>query len=115
MRLLFAAAVLCLLLFLIVLIVNALHLRPAKTAPHAPFGADVDDETALRRFGEILRAETVWPRTGAIDYATFRAFLPLLQSLYPTVFEALETNTVSEYGVLCAGREQTRKRHRWCS
>lgn len=100
MRLLFAAAVLCLLLFLIVLIVNALHLRPAKTAPHAPFGADVDDETALRRFGEILRAETVWPRTGAIDYATFRAFLPLLQSLYPTVFEALETNTVNEYGVL---------------
>lgn len=83
-----------------VLVVNALRLRPAKRTPHDPFRADVDDEAALRRFGELLRVPTVWRRDGAIDFDAFRAFLPRLRELYPQVTDALETHTVNEYGIL---------------
>lgn len=85
---------------LAVLLWNARKLRPVQTAPHAPAQADVDDEKALRRFGEVLRAPTVWPKQGEIDYAVFRDFLPLLQSLYPQLFAALEVHTVNTYGIL---------------
>ena len=88
------------LVFVIVLLVNAAKLRPQPTAPHEAVSADVDDEKALQRFGEVLRVPTVWRRTGEIDYAAFQSFLPLLQSLYPQLFSVLEAHVVNEYGIL---------------
>ena len=83
-----------------VLLTRALRLRPAKTDGHAPFAPSLDEDGALRRFGETIRLQTVWPRYGEIDYTPFRDFLPLLQKLYPQLFAVLEVNTVNEYGLL---------------
>ncbi|MBR4727601.1 MAG: M20/M25/M40 family metallo-hydrolase [Clostridia bacterium] len=83
-----------------VLLVRALRLRPKKTAPHAAERAPVDAACALDRFGQMLRLATVWPRAGEIDEAPFAAFLPLLQKLYPSLFEVLETQRINQYGLL---------------
>ena len=86
--------------FAVVLLVRALRLRPEKSAAHAPYAPPLDDEGALRRFGETIRQQTVWPRYGEVDTAPFEAFLPLLQKLYPKLFSVLEVHTVNGYGLL---------------
>jgi carboxypeptidase PM20D1 len=83
-----------------VLLLRALRLRPAKSATHAPFAPVFDEEGAVRRFCETIRPATVWPRYGEVDRAPFDAFLPLLQKLYPRMFDVLETQIVNEYGLL---------------
>ena len=85
---------------LCVLLVRACRLRPKKTAPHAAACMPADAAPALDRFGQMLRLATVWPRTGEIDEAPFAAFLPLLQRLYPSLFEVLETHCINQYGLL---------------
>lgn len=84
-----------------VLVVRALRLRPQKTAAHEPYAPALDEEGAVRRFGETIRLATVWPRYGEVDRAPFDAFLPLLQKLYPRMFDTLETQILNEYGILC--------------
>ena len=100
MRYFFCALIAAAVIFIALLLVRALRLRPAKTAGHAPYAPDLDEEGALRRFGETIRLQTVWPRYGEVDTAPFKAFLPLLQRLYPKMFSVLEVNTVNEYGLL---------------
>ena len=100
MRYFFCALIAAAVIFIAFLLVRALRLRPAKTAGHAPYAPDLDEDGALRRFGETIRLQTVWPRYGEVDTAPFKAFLPLLQRLYPKMFSVLEVNTVNDYGLL---------------
>lgn len=96
-----AAALALIVVLIAVLVVRALRLRPQKMAAHEPRVAAFDEEGAVRRFGEMIRLETVWPRYGEVDRAPFDAFLPLLRELYPRMFGVLDVQTVNEYGLLC--------------
>lgn len=87
-------------LLIAVLVIRAVRLRPPKAAAHDPYAPALDEEGAVRRFGETIRLATVWPRYGEIDRAPFDAFLPLLQTLYPRMFRTLDVQIVNEYGLL---------------
>lgn len=86
--------------FLSVLVVRAFRLKRKAPVAHETFSAAFDEAGALDRFCQSLRLKTIWPRTGEIDYSQFDAFLPLLKTLYPAVFDVLEVNVVNKYGLL---------------
>ena len=87
-------------LFLVILLIGGVRLRPKKKAAHTPFRAQFDADGALDRFAKLIRLRTVWPREGEIDYTQFDAFLPTLRELFPRITDALEFHPVNTYGIL---------------
>jgi len=56
------------------------------------------DQLSVGRFQSILRIKTV---SGKEEYrGEFERFLSVLRELYPTVFKAVETETVGDFGIL---------------
>lgn len=93
------AAVLAVLI--VVLLANALRLKPTPVADPLPESAARGDEAAVERFQEILRMPTVWGAENPnADHAPFDEFLPLLKRLYPRVFANLELTLHNGYGIL---------------
>lgn len=101
MRFFFCALLGIVIVFAAVLTVRALRLKPPKTAERKAYTPEMDEEGAVERFCETIRLATVWPRYGEVDRAPFDAFLPLLKKLYPRMLDAIEVQTVNEYGLLC--------------
>lgn len=87
-------------LFGLMLLVNALHLKPTPIEnPFAPSDA-MGDDASVGRFQEMLRSATIWDAGNPeADHTAFDEFVPKLRRLYPQVFEALELEMIDVYGI----------------
>ena len=84
----------------IVLVVNASRLKPTPVTDPLPQSDARGDEASVARFQEMLRCPTVWDlRNPDADRSAFDDFVPLLQRLYPRVFESLELELIDGYGI----------------
>ena len=85
----------------VVLVVNAVRLKPTPVADPLPQSSAAGDDAAVERFQEMLRIPTVWgaenPET---DHEPFDRFVPRMRELYPLVFENLELTLVETYGIM---------------
>lgn len=61
---------------------------------------DINKDLALKRFQAIIREKTISDKDGNFDKEVFVRFLPLLQELYPEVFEVVKSERVNDYGIL---------------
>lgn len=87
-------------LLAIVLVVNAVRLKPTPVPDPLPPSGIEGDDAAVARFQELLRCETVWDlHNPDADRSAFDEFVPLLRRLYPTVFERLELELIDGYGI----------------
>ena len=90
-----------LIVFAAVLIGNALRLKATPVVYPLPPSPGFEKEGAVERFQKLLRLSTVWgAELPDPDHAPFDEVLPLLQELYPRVFEHLELTTVATYGIV---------------
>lgn len=84
----------------VVLVVNALRLKPTEVANPLPESTAMGTDEAVERFREILRSKTVWAAGDPqADHAAFDEFVPMLRRLYPRVFEACELEMIDTYGI----------------
>ena len=75
----------------IVLVVNAVRLKPTPVNDPLPQSSAMGTDDAVERFREILRSKTVWAAADPdADHTAFDKFVPKLRGLYPRVFEACE-------------------------
>jgi hypothetical protein len=73
------------------MVFNTLKMKPEDTGRYEKKTEyDFDRELALKRFQNMLRKKTIWPRDAEPDYGEFRSFLPMLKKDYLEVFKALE-------------------------
>ena len=61
---------------------------------------EINKERAIERFQMMLRKRTVSDKNGNFDREEFASFLPMLQEIYPAVFEKAEAKLINEYGIL---------------
>lgn len=61
---------------------------------------EINKERAIERFQMMLRKRTVSDKNGNFDKDQFASFLPMLQEIYPAVFEKAEAKLINEYGIL---------------
>ncbi|MBQ3383737.1 MAG: M20/M25/M40 family metallo-hydrolase [Erysipelotrichaceae bacterium] len=93
--------IIALIVLLAFMIFNAVKMKPEDTGRYEKKTEyDFDRELALKRFQNMLRKKTIWPRDAEPDYGEFRSFLPMLKKDYPEVFKALEVNIINDYGIL---------------
>lgn len=86
--------------FVVVLVANAVRLKPTPVADPLPPSDEVGDDAAVERFRAMLRVPTVWDlRNPDADRSSFDEFVPLLRRLYPRVFAELELELVDGYGI----------------
>ena len=87
-------------LLAIVLVVNAVRLKPTPVPDPLPPSDARGDDAAVARFQELLRCETVWDlHNPDADRSAFDEFVPLLRRLYPRVFDSLELELIDGYGI----------------
>ena len=93
--------IIVLIVLLAYMVFNALKMKPEDISRYEKKTEfDFDRELALKRFQDMLRKKTIWPRDSEPDYEEFRSFLPMLKEDYPEVFKALEVNIINDYGIL---------------
>lgn len=86
---------------MVVLVVNAVRLKPGKVASSLPPSDAAGDDRAVERFQNMLRLPTVWGEQDPdADHAPFDAFVPTMRNLYPRVFENLELTMFETYGIM---------------
>ena len=84
----------------LVLVVNAVRLKPTPVTDPLPQSDARGDEASVARFQEMLRCATVWDlHNQDADRSAFDDFVPLLQRLYPRVFDSLELELIDGYGI----------------
>ncbi|MCL2806914.1 MAG: M20/M25/M40 family metallo-hydrolase [Coriobacteriia bacterium] len=87
--------------FVVILIINATRLKPSKVTDPLPPAEVFGDKKAVKRFRAMLRCKTVWPGDDPkADYSAFDEFLPTLKKLYPRVFDTLELTQINKYGIM---------------
>lgn len=85
----------------VVLLVNALRLRPTSVEDPLPPAEAFGDDQSVERFRALLQSRTVWAAEDPdADHSAFSDFLPKLQRLYPRVFASLELTRINDYGIL---------------
>ncbi|MEG1097836.1 MAG: M20/M25/M40 family metallo-hydrolase [Raoultibacter sp.] len=87
--------------FVLVLLFNAVRLKPAVVENPLPPSDAMGDDAAVERFQEMLRLPTVWgAQNPDIDHAPFDVFVPRMRTLYPGVFAQLELTLFETYGIM---------------
>jgi carboxypeptidase PM20D1 len=96
-----AIIICCLIAFALVLMTNALRLRPTAVKNPLPIKDELADESCVGRFQEMLRIKTVWgAEMPHADHQPFDEFIPRMKQLYPATFSTLELTVVSTYGIM---------------
>ncbi|MEG0504737.1 MAG: M20/M25/M40 family metallo-hydrolase, partial [Raoultibacter sp.] len=87
--------------FVIVLVVNAAKLKPMPIEDPLPPSTARGDDASVARFQEMLRCATVWAAESPhADRTPFDDFVPRMREVYPQVFNSLELTMFETYGIM---------------
>lgn len=103
------AVIALLVILVIVLVFNALRVKPTPVVNPLPQSEIMGSDEAVERFRDMLQSATVWDlHNPDADHSAFDEFIPKLRRLYPHVFESLELETIDTYGIslLWKGRDR---------
>ena len=90
-----------LIVLLLILIINAVRLKPTPIPDPLPLSKESGDDHSVERFQEMLRCKTVWAAEDPeADHTPFDEFVPKMKSLYPVVFNTLELTMINTYGIM---------------
>ncbi len=107
MRKAILAVVLVLVLIVAIVAVRTVRLASRQIQAEPVTGIQVDEEAAADHLADVLRFRTVsYPDPAKMEYSEFDSLHQYLKQTFPTVYGALESQTVGDHSLLLTWRGQ---------